>query len=447
MHLTMRSLLIGSIGLLVSAPLAAQNVAPRAMTLTLSEALTLAKQNNAQYLQVLNQRSTTRIGVRQAYAALGPSLGSGLNFGWREGRQEYFAGQPIGSGAATLSSGYGLNLQLGYSYQSLLAPKTANRRVDAADANVSAGENQLRLQVTNQYLTALEAERTADLQDSLVVGQQLQAQLAKARETAGAGTLLDTKSAELGVSRAQITALTARNRAVAAKMTLFLTIGVPYPGPASLTTEPPAPTEPTFKADDLIAQAKASNPNITEARVNEMVASLERRAAGGAYLFPTLSFSTGVGGSTNMLTDASGPERTWPFDFNRNPIQFSVGFSYPIWNQYNREANVQSRTIASANARNATRQQELQVATDVTTALLDLQLAWQTIALQNQAVDNARQAMLLARERYTGGSASFIELSNASDNYQSAENQRLSAIYGYHRAFAALEAAVGRPLR
>ena len=443
----MRRLLIGSTALLISAPLVAQNTAPRPTTLTLNEALALAKQNNVQYLQIVNQRNTTRIGVRQAYAALGPNLSSGLNFGWREGRQEYFAGQPIGSGAATLSSGYGINLQLGYSYQSILAPKTANRRVDAADANVSAGENQLRLQITNQYLTAVELERTADLQDSLVAGQQLQLQLAKAKEAAGAGTLLDTKSAEHGVSRAQINALTARNRAVAAKMTLFVTIGVPYPGPAAFTTEPPAPTEPAFRADELITQAKASNPNIAEARANEMVASLERRAAGAAYMFPTLSFSTGVGGSTNMLADATGADRTWPFDFNRNPINFSVGLSYPIWNQYNREANVQSRTIATANARNATRQQELQITTDVTTAVLDLQLAWQSIGLQSQAVDNARQAMLLARERYRGGSASFIELSNASDNYQNAENQRLSAIYGYHRAFAALEAAVGRPLR
>jgi outer membrane protein TolC len=205
--------------------------------------------------------------------------------------------------------------------------------------------------------------------------------------------------------------------------------------------------EPTFRLEDLQAEARMRNPALIAERASERAADMEHTNTQRSFMLPRLSISTSLSGATNMLSNATGDERTWPFGFERSPYNFRVGLSYEIWNRYGRESAIQQRSIAESNARNALRQRELQVQSDVATALLDLQVAWQTIALQNQAVDNARQAMLLARERYSVGSANFIEVTTASDNYQTAENQRLGAIYNYHRAFAALEAAVGRPLR
>ena len=59
----------------------------------------------------------------------------------------------------------------------------------------------------------------------------------------------------------------------------------------------------------------------------------------------------------------------------------------------------------------------------------------------------AREELLLAQERYRVGAATFLDLSDARASYARAESERINAAYEYHRAFAALESAVGRPLR
>ena len=45
------------------------------------------------------------------------------------------------------------------------------------------------------------------------------------------------------------------------------------------------------------------------------------------------------------------------------------------------------------------------------------------------------------------GLASIVDLQQARGDYERAETDRITAIYDVQRAFATLEAAVGRPLR
>jgi outer membrane protein TolC len=53
----------------------------------------------------------------------------------------------------------------------------------------------------------------------------------------------------------------------------------------------------------------------------------------------------------------------------------------------------------------------------------------------------------MARERYRLGAASFIELQDAETVKARADRAHLTAVYSFHEALAALETAVGRPLR
>ena len=59
----------------------------------------------------------------------------------------------------------------------------------------------------------------------------------------------------------------------------------------------------------------------------------------------------------------------------------------------------------------------------------------------------ALQALVLAQERYRVGLNTFVDVAQSRGDYERAENDRINAIYDYHKAFAALESAVGRPLR
>ena len=91
--------------------------------------------------------------------------------------------------------------------------------------------------------------------------------------------------------------------------------------------------------------------------------------------------------------------------------------------------------------------QELLLTQSVTSAYLTLEAALQADQLARQNMEQASLALKLAQEKYRVGSATAVDLSTQRDDYQRAVQQLLAATFDYHRAFAALERAVGRPLR
>ena len=84
---------------------------------------------------------------------------------------------------------------------------------------------------------------------------------------------------------------------------------------------------------------------------------------------------------------------------------------------------------------------------EVTAAYLTLTTAQKTVALQEQNAARARQELTFTEERYRVGAATFLDVTQARATYERAESDRINAVYDYHKAFAALEGAVGRPLR
>jgi outer membrane protein len=118
-----------------------------------------------------------------------------------------------------------------------------------------------------------------------------------------------------------------------------------------------------------------------------------------------------------------------------------------VFDGFSREQRVQEAIAQRNDAEYSTRAQELRLGADVTSAFLTLQAARQTVALQEQNSTTAREALMLAQERYRVGASTFIDVSQARDVFAQAQTDHINAVYEYHRAFAALENAVGRPLR
>jgi outer membrane protein len=87
------------------------------------------------------------------------------------------------------------------------------------------------------------------------------------------------------------------------------------------------------------------------------------------------------------------------------------------------------------------------VRTQVSQAYLTLRTAYRAIAIQDTNRTAAREQLQLATERYRVGSGTFFELLDAQVAQLSGEFEYVNAIYDYHKAVAALEAAVGHPLR
>jgi outer membrane protein len=137
----------------------------------------------------------------------------------------------------------------------------------------------------------------------------------------------------------------------------------------------------------------------------------------------------------------------YPFDFTRDPITFSASLSIPIFNGFQREQRVQEAEAARNDARYSVRAQELRVTAEVTTGYKSLITAYETVRIQTQNSQAAREALALAQERFRVGANTFVDLVQARADFERAESERITSIYEFHRAYAALESAVGRPLR
>lgn len=137
----------------------------------------------------------------------------------------------------------------------------------------------------------------------------------------------------------------------------------------------------------------------------------------------------------------------FPWNFRRQPFNATLTVSLPIFNGFSRELRVAQSRAQEEDAREAVRARELLVRTEVESRWLQVQTAYRSIEVQAANREAAREQLALAQERYRVGVGNSLEVSDAQTAVQRAEGDYVTAVYGYHRAIAALEAAVGRTLR
>jgi outer membrane protein len=312
----------------------------------------------------------------------------------------------------------------------------------------------------------------------------------------GAATTLDVRRAEVQVGQAQVAVLRERNNIETEKLRLFMQLGVEQPGNVQLITRLPV-DEPKLNLDELLTAARRQNPALSAARSRESAANVGVSQAKSAFL-PTLQFQTGLSGytsqSTNIeqsisqqrnsaaaglssclstdsvrtavglpsiagacsssytFTDANAQairkdNQRYPFGFTRDPITFSASLSLPIFNGLQREQRMQEADANRNDARYNVRATELRLRADITSGYNNLFTAYQAVQIQTRNSEAAREALALAQERFRVGALTFVDLVQSRADYERAESDRITAIYEFHRAYATLESAVGRPLR
>lgn len=483
---------------LIAVPLLAQSSSrPDSIdrALTLQEALALATRFNPSLRQVTNDIRGANAAVRAAYGGYLPSVDASLSSEFQQGGRQIFSGASLGASSDAMQSSYRFGINYRLSAATFINPSLQKASREGVEADITGVESVVRSNVTQQYLNVLAAKARADLQDTLVIAAEAQVVLAKAREIVGSGTQLDVRRAEVARGQVQVQQIRERNQVDIEELRLFQEMGVEPRTDVELTTT--FPVEP-FNQDlaSLLALARERNPVLLATRQRERVAELGVKRQRGEYM-PTLTMSTGLSGYTyeytnpnfmvqqaqgqvmsqqvacvereqrfaavglpNQLagcgsvvfTDAQAAalrqqNSQFPFGFTSSPRSISATLSLPVFDGFARALRRQEAVAASDDARHAVRARELAVTTDVTAAYLTLQTALRTVSLQERNAAMARDEMKLSQDRYRIGMAGFIDLTQSRDAFERAESARITAIYDYHKAFAALESTVGQPLR
>src|SRR5256714_113150 len=373
----MRTLLL--VGLAAVATRASAQVVPRdtaaPTTLTIDQAIEAARRNNPELQQTLNNRIGAQAAVRSAYGQLLPSADASLSVQRQQGGQQIFSGTSLGASSDVNQSNYSIGFNYRLNSAPLTTPSLQRANRDAVEADITGATEILRSNVSQQYLTALQVEANADLQDSLVVAAQQELVLAQAREIVGSGTQLDVQRADVALGLQKVQALKARNQVEIEKLRLFQLMGTAH-----------------------AASIRESNAK-------------------------------------------------FPFSFTKSPRSITATLSLPIFDGFAREQRLQEAMASRSDARYGVRAKELALTADVTAAFLILSTAEKTVALQEQNAAKAKQELKLVQDRYRIGATTYVDLTQSRATYERAESDRINAIYDYHKAFAALESAVGHSLR
>jgi outer membrane protein len=477
-----------------------------AVTLSLQEAVEQARANSPAYRQVLNDAAPAKWGVRNAYASFLPTVSVAGDLGYIGSGQTNFGGGFVQPTSAFLTSAYSLGLNWQLDGRVLSGPGQQKALQKAIDEDISGAGVNLRAEITTQYLNVLQASAQVDVARQQVVRNVDFLNLAQARYQVGQATLLDVRQAEVIKGQSDVALLRATQLENEAKLELLRRMGVEPPvGIERIGLSDSFPvTPPQLQLDNLIAMADEQNPLLRSLRARQDASTWNVRAARSEFL-PTLSLQAGWSGFTqeftdedlllgetlrgaqsdasrcqfdNQVKDALGlggqipdcfgafglngsgtalsddlsrqirnANNVFPFDYTGQPFQANLTISLPIFTGFSRSLRVSQARAMELDADEDVRARRLQVRSDVHARYLGMQTSYQAIAVQEANRGSARDQLRLAQDRYRLGAGTSLEVSDAQNAVSRAEGDYVNAVYDYHKAVAALEAAVGRPLR
>src|SRR5450759_4151264 len=220
-------------------------------TLSLADAVTIARRNNPIHLSVVNNRVGADAAVRPAYGQLLPSADASFSALRQQGGRQIFNGGSFGASSDVNQSSYRIGLDYRINSATLITPRLERASRDAVEADITGSAEALRSQVTQQYLSVLQAEDRAKLQDTLLVAAKSEHVLAQARALVGSATQLDVQRTEVAMGQQQVQVLQARNQIEIEKLKLFQLMGITQPAGVVLTTQFTVTPEPPSLADVL----------------------------------------------------------------------------------------------------------------------------------------------------------------------------------------------------
>ncbi|MGH7458005.1 MAG: TolC family protein [Longimicrobiaceae bacterium] len=470
---------------------------PAQQTLSLEEAIRLARAHNPDFQARANDRVPAWWGVRAAYGNLFlPSASASLGFGYTAEGEPRFGSVAFGDQPAFHSSSYRLGLTYRLDGSVLLEPARARAEERAVVAGIESAAAELDASVTSAYLDALQAEAALAQAVGDLERTSEHARLASARFEAGLATSLDVRRSEVQHGQAEVRALQVEARATSSRLDLGLILGTPLPQGVRFTSDFPL-FEPAWSAAELQLRAQERNPGLSAARARLAAAEALHKVARSQYL-PSLTLSVGWTGSVyqagdidplvaeqlaalqgsyaqcqqqNRLRELLGeppapcvnPEDPlveqdvrrqlaarnsgFPFDYQRQPLSADLTVSLPIFTGFSRERQIAEARVAAEDAGYAARSRELELQTGVEDALLVLETAYHAARLQREVREMAEDELRMAGERFRAGVASSIEVTDAQANLSQAERDEITARYDFHKALAALEILLGEPLR
>ncbi len=415
--------------------------------ITLQQAFELARRNNRQLQVAELTLERSRAALREAQAALYPDLTiqsditRSQSAGGQIQAEQQAAIQGIPSLESSPSTALSGTAQLSYDVYTA-GERSGNIRANEEQVrfnqlDVERIASQLGLDVSNDYYNLQAGDELVRINRAAVTNAEASLRDAQALEQAGVGTRFDVLRSQVQLANAtqDLTQalgdqLTAR-RQLARRLSLAQSVSISAADPVEIAGLW------NLSLEESIVLAFQNRAELSQQLAQRNISESQRRIA-LAQIRPRISLVT----SYNVLDD---------FDDNVSGVAdgFSLGARFSL-NLYDggaarARAAQEESNIAIAETNFADTRD--QVRFEVEQAYADLQSNLDNIQTASVALEQAREALRLARLRFQAGVGTQTDVINAENDLTNAEGNRVTAILDYNRALASLQRAIssGQP--
>lgn len=420
----------------------AQPASPQVDTtrVTFEEAIetALAQNTDLKRAQATVRESGTQ--VRSEWMDFAPDLNLSTDLARRVGRNfSQVTGTFTTRSTDFFNMGARSSVTLFNGYENISSLKQSQTRVRADELNLKRTQREVVFTVMDQYISLLESQEIVRVRREEVEARRQQLRQIREFVDAGSRPISDLYQEQANVAEAEQRLLQAEREEEVNKTRLIQT----------LQLDPRKPYEfevPALAADTMQTERYQVSELMDEAferRLDLRVAEADRRAAergvtvARSNYYPTLTLSGRYGSdwtSRGRIPDPDNPGQflnpgfTDQLDNNRGG-GVTLSLSIPVFQRFQRSTQVQRAKVQAQNAQYQLDDQRQQVALQVRQAYLDYQNAIQQLEAANKRLRAAEQSRAAAQERYNLGSASIVELQNATRDYVDAASQQVRARY------------------
>ncbi|MCC5647798.1 TolC family protein [Nostoc sp. CHAB 5824] len=395
--------------------------------ISLAQALELARRNNRDLQIAILQLERSRSALRESQAALFPSVG--INSSVTNSGNGFINNSSQGSTSFNGSVQLNYDLYTSGNRQATIQAAEEQLRVD--ELNVENQSLTIRLNTTTQYYNLQQADEQVRINRSAVANAQASLRDTQAREQAGVGTRFDVLQAQVNLANAQqlltnaISQQQIARRQLATLLSLSQSVDISAADPVQIAGLWPQTVE------QSIVQAFQNRPELQQQLAQRNISEQQRRQA-LSLLGPQISLAANY----NLLDrydDGVSITDGYSVGLQGNLSLFDGGVA--------RARAAQSRANIAIAETQFGSQRDL-IRFDVEQYYSQLQSNLNNVQTSSVALNQAREALNLARLRFQAGVGTQTEVIDAENDLTRAEGNRVTAILDYNRALANLQRSV-----
>ena len=399
--------------------------------ITLEQALELARRNNRDLEVALLQLQRFTGGLREAKALLYPNIGvqtqvngqqssrSQLSDEVQSRAEEGLSPQLRSPSRDPVNTNFTAQVQLTYNLytsgrrSSII--KIAEERVKSSQLDVERISEEIRLSVATEYYNLQQREEEVRIAESAVKNAEASLKDAQALEEAGVGTRFDVLRSQVNLANAQQDLTSAISNQKIARSTLVNRLSLP------LTV--------AISAADQVKLAGLWNSSLEESIVKAFAISKQERRQALSALRPQISLVANYD-LLDQFEDRIGVTDGYSIGLRATMILFDGGAA---------KAQAFQAKTNMAFAETQFAQQRNQIRFEVEQAYSNLKSSLDNVQTANAALDQAKEALRLARLRFQAGVGTQTDVIAAESDLTRSEGNRVRAILDYNRSLANLQ--------